>query len=84
MGALLLVAGLIGLLLMLIVQTERDAILSRVANTAPNRVTFSSQLVMQFALYVCAPAAIAVTTQFPRLRDSVGRFIDPILKVMQG
>jgi hypothetical protein len=84
LGALLLVLALIGLVLALIFQTERDPLLSRIANTAPNKVTFSSQLVTQFALYVCAPAAIAVTTQFPQLRDSVGRFVDPILKAIQG
>ena len=78
------VVALLGLGIVLIVQTERDPILSRLANTEANKLTFSSQLVTQFGLYVCLPAIILLTTQFPRLRDVLGRLVEPLMRSVQG
>jgi hypothetical protein len=77
-------AALFGLVVLLIVQTERDAILSRLANTEQHRVTFSTQLIMQFAVYILLPAFVLLTTQFPRLRDVLGKLAEPLLKAAQS
>ncbi len=61
------------------VQVERDEILSRVAGTEPNRVTFNRSLVGSLFLYAALPLGALMATVFPPLGDLFS-FADPILK----
>ncbi|HVP29769.1 MAG TPA: hypothetical protein VMW35_11475 [Myxococcota bacterium] len=58
---------IVGLVLMLLVQVERDDLLSRIANRTPNRVDWDMSFVTQIGLYVALPVATVLVTHFPAL-----------------
>jgi hypothetical protein len=65
LGAALLLA------LTMIVQTDRNDILSRIANRTPNRVDFDASFFGQIAFYLALPIAALLVTQFPALGEPV-------------
>jgi hypothetical protein len=71
--ALLLVAATT-----LIIQIERNEILSRVANRTPNRIDFDATFVAQIAVYLALPVAALLITLFPALGSPLGDALSSI------
>jgi len=64
------------------VQAERDEILSRIARTQPNTVTWNRSFVLPVLLYAALPLLTVVATAFPLLGDLFS-FLDPVLRIVK-
>jgi hypothetical protein len=61
--------------LMIVVTMERDPILSRLAGTRPNRVTWDAEFMMKLALYGLVPLMTLFATQFPDVGNTLLHWI---------
>ena len=67
-GGLVVVTGLI---LSVLVQVERDGVLSRIGNRRPDQVDFDRTFLSQIGVYVLLPLATLLVSQFPSLNGLI-------------
>jgi hypothetical protein len=71
------VAGIVTLL----VQTDRDELISRVAKTTPHRLNLDWEFLKTACTYVL-PILFVVLSQFPEVGDFVGGLLEPLTRVL--
>jgi hypothetical protein len=76
---LALVAGVI---LVFLVQMDRDELTSRISRTIPNRLTFDRAFVSTLFTYVVPLIGILIL-QFADVRDVLAAWLDPVLRVLK-
>ncbi|MDB4949516.1 MAG: hypothetical protein JWM27_2165 [Gemmatimonadetes bacterium] len=74
----------VGSLLMVMVQTNRDEVLSRIAGTPPGRITWDSSFVFNGLLLALAPLMALVSSEFPALREVAFSWLAPVVKLLGG
>lgn len=80
----LALATAVGLTLLVFLQMDRNATLSRIGDTTPGKVSFDSAFWTKIFTYVGIPALGLVATQFPQVGTLLGRLADQVLRVAGG
>jgi hypothetical protein len=68
-------------IVVLLVQTDRDELISRVAKTTPHRLNLDWEFIKTAAAYVL-PVLIVVLSQFPEVGDFVGGLMEPLVRAL--
>jgi hypothetical protein len=79
-GLLLMLAAVVGAAVVILVQMERDVVLSALSDTAPGQITVTRQFVFNVLTYVLLPIVALLGAQYP---ETVGR-ITSLLGAVQG
>ncbi len=77
-----LLLGVVGTVLWVYVQMERNEILSRVAPTTPNRVNLDGTFLANILAYLI-PLAGLVLAQFPYVSDMLSSWFEPLARVVR-
>jgi hypothetical protein len=73
----------VAVVLYVFVGMERDELLSRIARTAPGRVTFSREFVMRIVTWAVIPVGSFVVVHYPQLARAVMTWLDPVLHALR-
>ncbi len=77
-------AGAVGLTLLVFVQMDRNATLSRIGDTTPGKVTFDRTFFSKLFTYVGIPVLGLIATQFPAVGELLGRLASQVLRIAGG
>ena len=70
----------VGALLAVLVQVNRDPVLSRITHTTIGKVTWDAPFVLNLVLVGALPALTFLGSQFPELREFLFAWVTPVLK----
>jgi hypothetical protein len=73
-------AAVVAATVTLFVRMNRNEVLSLLADTDPNHVTWDSDLVLKIVWFAAVPIFGLVTAQFPEVAHVVSRLLDPVLR----
>ena len=73
----------VGWTLRILVQVNRNDLLSRIQKTEPNKTTFDGRLVAQFVLYGVVPFLTLLATLFPDMAEVFSWVADNILRLVK-
>jgi hypothetical protein len=79
-----LVFWVVGSILIAIVKFNRDSVLSRLANSTPNQLTFDRSLLMPLVTYVVLPLLSLVAVQFSEVSQSLFSWMGFVQKALHG
>jgi hypothetical protein len=79
---LVVLGGTVGTLIVVLVQMNRDEVLSRIDRTEPGRVTWNFSFVMNLLTFGALPLLTLLSSEFPELRKILFAWADPILKML--
>ena len=79
---IVLVIAAVSILLILVVQINRNEVLSRIAGTKPGAVTWDWHFILNIVLIAVVPSLSFVGSELPWLRDGLFSWIDPVLKAL--
>jgi len=77
-------ATAVGLTLLVFVQMDRNATLSRIGNTTPGKVTFDRTFITKTFTFVGLPILGLIATQFPEIGHLLGSLAGQILRIAGG
>jgi hypothetical protein len=80
----LALAGAVGLTLLVFLQMDRNATLSRIGDTTPGKVTFDGTFFSKLFTFVGIPVLGLIATQFPAVGQLLGRVAGQVLRVAGG
>lgn len=73
-------AGVVAVLLWVIGSVNRNASLSRMSGSTPGELTWDRTLFGNLALYFIVPAITLASAQFPALRETLFKWVEPVAK----
>jgi hypothetical protein len=76
--------GTVAALLVVMVQMNRDEILSRISGTEPGKITWDSSFVLNAMLVGVVPLLALLSSEFPGVRKVLFAGLDPLLKSIFG
>jgi len=79
---LVVLGGTVGALIFVLVQMNRDEVLSRIDRTEPGRVTWNFSFVMNLLTFGALPLLTLLSSEFPELRKFLFAWAEPILKML--
>ena len=80
----LALAAAVGLTLMVFLQMDRNATLSRIGDTTPGKVTFDRTFFSKLFTFVGLPVLGLVATQFPEVGHLLGSLASQVLRIAGG
>jgi hypothetical protein len=83
MSVWLFILGTLPITLYVLVQMNRDDVLSRLGKSEPGRVTFDRRFMSQIVLYGVLPLLSLVATQFPGVRGVAFSWLESLLKTLK-
>ena len=72
----------VGAILLVMVQMNRDEVLSRITKTDPGRVTWDRTFVLNGLLVGIVPMATFIGSQFPAVRDNLFFWLEPLQRLI--
>ncbi|MSR62153.1 MAG: hypothetical protein EXS08_06890 [Planctomycetes bacterium] len=79
---LFLLVGTCGSLLFVIMQMNRNSVLSRITGTDPGQLTWDRTLVTNLLLFGVLPLATLASSQVPAVRDVLFAWLDPLFNAL--
>ena len=79
---LVVLGGTVGTLIFVLVQMNRDEVLSRIDRTEPGKVTWNLRFVMNLLTFGALPLLTLLSSEFPELRKFLFAWAEPILKML--
>lgn len=79
---ILLVVAAVVLLVSLVIEMNRNEVLSRISGTTPGTVTWDWHFVLNLALIAVVPTITLVGSELPWLGDALFSWLDPLLKTL--
>ncbi len=76
-----LIAASAAIGLLVLVQMERDEVISWVSGTEPRKVGWDRGFIVRFVSYAGLPILALLANQFPQIRDVLFRWVEPITKL---
>jgi chromate transport protein ChrA len=80
LSIILIAIAAVGTLLSIVVQMNRNEVLSRINGTAPGTVTWDTPFVMNLTLIAVVPLVTFVGAELPWLREAVFSWLNPLLR----
>lgn len=71
----------VGVVLKVMVEMNRDEVLSRVARTEPGKVTWDLHFVLNAVLFGLVPLITLISSEFPDIRDFLFAWVDPLTRL---
>ena len=75
-------AAAVMLLLVTVVQMNRDSVLSAITRTPPGKLSWDGSLVGSLVTYGIVPVLTAVSTAFPQVREFLFSWFMPLLRAL--
>lgn len=72
-----------GLTFFVLIQMNRDEVLSRVAKSEPGKLSWDRRFMAQLLVYVAVPVVSLLAAQFPAVHQSVFFWLEPALKILK-
>lgn len=72
-----------GLTFFVLIQMNRDEVLSRVAKSEPGKLSWDRRFMAQILVYVAVPVVSLLAAQFPAVQRSVFFWLEPALKILK-
>ena len=72
----------VGGLVFVLVQMNRNDVLSLITKTDPGRVTWSGPFALKLAVFILVPLGALLSTEFPSVREFLFSWVDPILRAL--
>jgi hypothetical protein len=79
---LVVLGGTVGSLIFVLIQMNRDEVLSRIDRTEPGKVTWNLRFVMNLLTFGALPLLTLLSSEFPELRKFLFAWAEPILKML--
>jgi hypothetical protein len=79
---LLVLAGSVGSVVAVLVQTNRDEVLSRIARTEPGRVTWNGTFILNLFTFGVLPLMTLLSSEFPGLRVALFAWVQPVVNAV--
>ena len=79
---LVVLGGTVGSLIFVLIQMNRDEVLSRIDRTEPGKVTWNLRFVMNLLTFGALPLLTLLSSEFPELRKFLFAWAEPILKLL--
>jgi hypothetical protein len=79
---LLVLAGSVGSVVAVLVQTNRDEVLSRIARTEPGRVTWNGTFILNLFTFGVLPLLTLLSSEFPGLRVALFAWVQPVVNAV--
>jgi hypothetical protein len=79
---LLVLAGSVGSIVAVLVQTNRDEVLSRIARTEPGRVTWNGTFILNLFTFGVVPLLTLLSSEFPGLRVALFAWVQPLVNAV--
>ncbi|HEY3493958.1 MAG TPA: hypothetical protein VGK73_04700, partial [Polyangiaceae bacterium] len=68
--------------LWIFVQMDRNAVMSHIAGTAPNHVTFNVAFLMRIVTFALIPLLSLAAAQYPQVADFLYKFVAPFTRAL--
>jgi hypothetical protein len=79
---LMVLLGAVGALLLVLVQMNRDDVLSRIGRTEPGRLTWDLNFVVHLVAFGAVPLLTLLSSEFPTLRGLLFAWVEPLIKML--
>ena len=79
---LIVLLGAVGVTLLVLVQMNRDEVLSRIARTEPGRLTWDFSFVLHLAAFGAVPLLTLLSSEFPALRGLLFAWVQPLMQML--
>ena len=79
---LLVLAGSVGSIVAVLVQTNRDEVLSRIARTEPGRLTWNGTFIVNLFTFGVLPLLTLLSSEFPGLRVALFAWVQPVVNAV--
>ena len=77
-----LLLATVGAMMLVLLQANRDEVLSRINQTEPGRVTWNLGFVTSVFTFGLVPILTLLSSEFPALHDAVFSWIEPVVKLV--
>jgi hypothetical protein len=79
---LLVLAGSVGSVIAVLVQMNRDEVLSRITRTEPGRVTWNGTFIVNLFTFGLVPLLTLLSSEFPELRNALFAWLQPLVNAV--
>jgi hypothetical protein len=79
---LFVLAGSVGSLVVVLVQMNRDEVLSRIARTEPGRITWNGTFILNLFMFGVVPLLTLLSSEFPGLRNALFAWLQPVVNAV--
>jgi hypothetical protein len=79
---LLVLAGAVGALILVLVQMNRNEVLSRIARTEPGRITWNAPFILNLFTFGLVPLLTLLSAEFPGVRNALFAWVKPLMDAM--
>jgi hypothetical protein len=79
---LFVLVGSVGAVVAVMVQTNRNEVLSRIARTEPGRLTWDGTFVFNLFTFGVVPLLTLLSSEFPGLRNALFAWVQPLVSAL--
>jgi hypothetical protein len=79
---LLVLVASMGSLIAILVQMNRNEVLSRIARTQPGQITWNGTFILNLFTFGVVPLLTLVSSEVPALRNALFSWVQPLLSAM--
>ena len=79
---LVVMAGTVGTLIVVLVQMNRDEVLSRIDRTEPGKVTWNASFILNLLTFAGLPLLTLLSSEIPELRQILFSWAEPLLRML--
>lgn len=76
---LIVLVGVVGILVFVLVQMNRNEVLSRIAHTDPGRITWDMRFLLNVFTFGVVPLLALLSSEFPGLRSALFSWVQPLV-----
>jgi hypothetical protein len=79
---LIVLVGSVGILIIVLVQMNRNEVLSRIAHTDPGRITWNMPFLLNVFTFAVVPLLALLSSEFPGLRNALFSWVQPLVAAL--
>jgi hypothetical protein len=79
---LLVLVGAVGALVIVLVQMNRNEVLSRIARTEPGQITWNGTFILNLFTFGVVPLLTLLSSEFPGLRNALFAWVQPLVSAL--
>jgi hypothetical protein len=79
---LLVLLGSVGAFVVVLVQMNRNEVLSRIARTEPGQITWNATFILNLLTFGVVPLLTLLSSEFPGLRNALFAWVQPLVNAV--
>jgi hypothetical protein len=79
---LLVLVGAVGSVIVVLVQMNRNEVLSRIARTEPGQITWNGTFILNLVTFGVVPLLTLLSSEFPGLRNALFAWVQPLVSAL--